>query len=555
MGNTWGRSTKNTHESPKKRERSPVGNKSPETVNRVDHTDPINSSNNDQTDDQKVPLLSTQTKKDYSSMVSSNNDEETQSNEKQSKQSSQLDINELKAKPTDKYNKRSSINPKSAFQALNLEEVPYWKNACKIDIDKVKYVWIYSSYYGNGWWHMSPEVNDHIENLYQMWKRNEDISQKNHLRINGGDFKYNFDKMCQINRNTNTNRTVRRLDIDQLQQIEQHYVEKIGQSEHVWLYQAGNKYVPFMPQFQEEIEAAYQDFSDHSESDKYVHYELKYPNGYNYQLNFRRMSQVNRQTGVKRTISRVPNNELVDHPEYQVSSGFSQSYKFPQKPPAIVDLSKLDTPQQTMTTSTLTSIIDNNVTKKDTNTSVYDQSDPFASDNAHQSIVHSPKKVSPVPSPRKESPVKSPKRDSPVPSPRKESPVPSPRKESPVPSPRKESPVKSPRKVSPDSTPQRDLPVNSPRKSSPDPTPQRDSPVPSPKRNSPVKSPKKVSPDPSHSVKKELSPVESPNLDNQSKNPTVSCLLNFDQNSSNYQYEPITSSLSNRDVESSHSIN
>ena len=261
-----------------------------------------------------------------------------------------LNVSELKPNSDrDKYNKRSSINPKSAFQTLNLEDVPYWKNACKVDIDKIKYVWIYSSYYGNGWWYMSPEVNDQVEKLYQMWKTGENISEHNHLRIHGADFKYVFDKMCQINRMTNTNRTIRRLDIDELQKIEKTYEEQIQKVDFVWMYQTqGQKFIPFMPQFQKELEAAYQDYVDHPDEEHYVHYKFKYSNGYDYQLNFKKMTQLNQQTGVRRTISRVPKSSLVNHPEYHGSCGFTQSYQFPNNSHINPDLSQLATSPQTI---------------------------------------------------------------------------------------------------------------------------------------------------------------------------------------------------------------
>ncbi len=236
-----------------------------------------------------------------------------------------IDVESLTKSTWNRFNKRSSINPKSAFQALDLEEVPYWKNQCLIDIDQVKYVWIYSSYTGNGWWHMTPEFNNHVEKLYQMWNNKEDFDKLNHFKLNGSDFKYNFDKMCQINRDTKTNRTIRRLDIDKIREIEKNYISLIDNSEYVWKYRDSKGLIEFMPQLQEEIEAAYFDFQANNQSDKYVHYEFKYPNGYDYQLNFRKMTQINRQTGVRRNIERIINSENTKNKNCKLSNETKQS--------------------------------------------------------------------------------------------------------------------------------------------------------------------------------------------------------------------------------------
>ena len=120
------------------------------------------------------------------------------------------------------------------------------------------------------------------------------------------------------------------------------------------MYQAGQKHVPFMPQFQEELEAAYQDYIENPHAKNNVHYKFKYPNGYDYQLNFEKMTQLNQQTGVRRTISRVDIEELTNHPEYQVSTGFSQSYKLPHMVAKPIDLNQLTQDnQQTISTHDL----------------------------------------------------------------------------------------------------------------------------------------------------------------------------------------------------------
>ena len=357
MGNSWNKSNKIEND------------KNSQPVIRTDLTDPLQ--NNTPTISDKLIVGDNEVKTENNPTVSNNdiktdNDLTVSDNEIKTENNptvsdsevktdnnttdGRLNVSELKPNSDrDKYNKRSSINPKSAFQTLNLEDVPYWKNACKVDIDKIKYVWIFSSYYGNGWWYMSPEVNDQVEKLYQMWKNGENISEHNHLRIHSADFKYVFDKMCQINRMTNTNRTIRRLDIDELQRIEKTYEEQIQKVDFVWMYQTqGQKFIPFMPQFQEELEAAYQDYVDHPDEEHYVHYKFKYSNGYDYQLNFKKMTQLNQQTGVRRTISRISKSSLVNHPEYHSSCGFTQSYQFPNNSHINPDLSQLASSPQTI---------------------------------------------------------------------------------------------------------------------------------------------------------------------------------------------------------------
>jgi hypothetical protein len=249
--------------------------------------------------------------------------------------------------------RKSTINPKSAFQALDLEEVPYWKNTCRVDIDQTPYVWIYSSYYGNGWWFMEGDTNDHVEKLYQRHLAGDDITDDNHLYIHNGDFKYDYDKMCQVNRKTKTNRTIKRLDIGKLKEIEGKYATMVSDTEstHVWMFQAGSKYVPFMPSYQEELEAAYGDYQDHPENDDYTTYKFKYSNGYNYVVDFARMTQRNEDTGNTRTMSRVSKQELVDHPEYQVSEGFERSYDLPVVPPTNDEVKDLLGNQTTTITS------------------------------------------------------------------------------------------------------------------------------------------------------------------------------------------------------------
>lgn len=228
-----------------------------------------------------------------------------------------LDMTNL-VKSTGKHNRKSShINPKSGFVALDLEEVPYWKNECQVDIEKINYVWIFSSFNQKGWWYMSPKVNDHVEKLYQQALSGEDISDVNHLRIHNGDFKYDFEKMCQINRITNTNRTIRRLDMNIIRTIENNYNEHMKKLDYAWKYRAGKIYVPFMPKYQEELEAAYQDYNNYPDVPSYVHYNFKYDNGYDYQVNFQKMTQLNRQTNVKRNIVRT-RNVLVTEPELEV---------------------------------------------------------------------------------------------------------------------------------------------------------------------------------------------------------------------------------------------
>ena len=235
-----------------------------------------------------------------------------------------LNMSELK-KSSDMNDRRkqSSINCKSAFQALNLEEVPYWKNQCKVDINRVNYVWIYSAYTGNGWWYVSPQTNEHIEKLYQLWVQQQDISMYNHLSLNGGDFKYNFEKMCQINRYTKTNRTIRRLDINQLNDIEKKCEDQLAKSDYLWTFQAGHKQVPYMPNYQEEIEAGFQDFNERRGD--YVHHRFKYSNGYNYQINYQKMTQLNQDTGVRRAIIRVQKTQVETSPEYEKSCGFENT--------------------------------------------------------------------------------------------------------------------------------------------------------------------------------------------------------------------------------------
>lgn len=255
-----------------------------------------------------------------------------------------LDMSQLQPKTNQK--KQSSINCRSAFQALNLDVVPYWKNTCQIDVDQVNYVWIFSSYTGNGWWFMSPDVNTHVEKLYQRFEQGDliDESDDNHLAIRGHDFKYNFDKMCQINRSTGTNRTIRRLDMMKVKEIEQECSEQFKKSEFIWMYQAGSSFVPFMANYQEEIEAAHQDYIDNPTDENYLHYNFKYSNGYEYQLNFRKHTQLNRNTGVRRAISRVPRLEIENHPEYQVSAGFGKvtSYRLPANHQPAVNLDSFD---------------------------------------------------------------------------------------------------------------------------------------------------------------------------------------------------------------------
>jgi hypothetical protein len=253
-----------------------------------------------------------------------------------------LDVSQLQPRATQK--RQSSINCRSAFQALNLDVVPYWKNSCQIDIDKVDYVWIFSSYNGNGWWFMNPTVNSHVEKLYQDSLEGTGDAEDNHLVIGGHDFKYNFDKMCQINRSTGTNRTIRRLDMSKVKEIEQACGEQFQRSDFIWLYQAGSAHVPFMANYQEELEAAYQDYLDNLNDEHYLHYNFKYSNGYEYQLNFRKKTQLNRHTGVRRAISRVPRSEIENHPEYQASAGFgkTQSYHLPQSTQPTADLNSFD---------------------------------------------------------------------------------------------------------------------------------------------------------------------------------------------------------------------
>ncbi len=256
-----------------------------------------------------------------------------------------LDMTQLQAKSTQK--RQSSINCRSAFQALNLDVVPYWKNSCQIDIDQVDYVWIFSSYNGNGWWFMNPTVNSHVEKLYQDSIAGTGQPEDNHLVIGGHDFKYNFEKMCQINRSTGTNRTIRRLDMSKVKEIEQACGEQFQRSDFIWLYQAGSAYVPFMANYQEELEAAYQDYLDNPNDENYLHYNFKYSNGYEYQINYRKKTQLNRHTGVRRAISRVPRSDIENHAEYQQSAGFgkTQSYHLPRPTQAsqpVADLNSFD---------------------------------------------------------------------------------------------------------------------------------------------------------------------------------------------------------------------
>ncbi len=231
-----------------------------------------------------------------------------------------LDITQLQ--PTQTTSKsQSTINCRSAFYALNLDAVPYWKNQCQVDVNQVKYVWIYSGV-RNGWWFMAPNINTQVEALYQRWVEKDNIDSDNHICTGNNDFKYNFDKMCQINRLTQTNRTIQRLDINKVNELENNCQKQFNQVDFIWLYQTNSQFVPFLPSYQEELEAGYQDYLDNPEDPDSVHYNFKYSNGFDYQINYKKKTQLNRHTGIRRPISRAPKSEILGNPEYSLTSGF-----------------------------------------------------------------------------------------------------------------------------------------------------------------------------------------------------------------------------------------
>ena len=279
------------------------------TINEQNQNGNVNTENTQHCSDKHKNDLLTDMDKELSENSDKNDDEYSNSSNETDDES---DSNQSKERSNVNLDKKWSINPQSALHISELKEMPYWKNTCAIDIDLVKYVWIYSSYYGNGWWFMTPEVNNHVEKLFKMWKNGEQIDDINHLKIHGGDFKYEFDTMCQINRITKTNRRICRLDIDELVLLEEKFINDLSQFDTLWMYQKGKHYLPFMPESQKTIEAAYKTYIENPNIPKNIHHEFKYPNGYTYAIDFENMTQRNQQTTVKKTIRRISNDQLKD---------------------------------------------------------------------------------------------------------------------------------------------------------------------------------------------------------------------------------------------------
>jgi len=225
--------------------------------------------------------------------------------------------------------------------------MPYWKNKCTIDTD---FVWIYSSYFGNGWWFTTPSVNNYVESLYKKWVAGEPIvyetkpvyddssDESSDDELSSDDdidvslysvrrFRYDFDKMTQINDGTGTIRRIKRLSINVLKEIEEKMINMTKNNEFVWVYGTrNNKFVAYIPPHQQELSDAYNRYmrvNNPDDKDNCETLRIMNVNGYEYLIDFQNMIQTNMITNTVRIIKRIPAQE-VSPSDYSLSRAFNK---------------------------------------------------------------------------------------------------------------------------------------------------------------------------------------------------------------------------------------
>jgi len=140
---------------------------------------------------------------------------------------------------------------------INLMMNPIFKNAKK---GESHVSWIYQSYFEGGWWFMSPEANEHVENLFLAHRRGELTSEMNHYKPGGKcDFVYNFVSMVQENLVNGTRRKIRRMEPHDLNMWYNDYINDMLNSdrEHIWFYQCNNSFRPYLKEDQDVINDQY----------------------------------------------------------------------------------------------------------------------------------------------------------------------------------------------------------------------------------------------------------------------------------------------------------
>jgi hypothetical protein len=240
-------------------------------------------------------------------------------------------------------------NPPDMKDPESSDAVPYWKNKCTTDTD---YVWIFSSYFGNGWWFTTPTVNEYVEGLHKKWTAGEPIVYESHKVYDDSSdessddssaddddldislysvkrFRYDFDKMTQINDNTGTIRRIKRLSINVLKEIEEKMITMTKNNDFVWVYGTrSGKFIAYVPQQQQELSDAhnrYMRVGENNPDDKNNCETLRIMNvnGYEYLIDFLNMTQTNLATNTVRNIKRIPANE-VSPSDYSLSRAFNK---------------------------------------------------------------------------------------------------------------------------------------------------------------------------------------------------------------------------------------